>query len=117
MQCSNCAEEAMYIYDPRGAVPTHFCGAHLPSFLQKSARAGLLKTTDHFSDVRSSALSELRPAPVPSTADAEAAVEEPTPAPRKRTRKKAVEVEAAAEEPTEEPAVEETESDEVDSGS
>lgn len=114
MQCSNCADEAMYIYDPRGAVATYFCGAHLPSFLQKSAKSGLLKTTEHFSDVRASALAELRPAPV-EEATAEVVEEEEAPAPkRRRSRKKAI---VESEVPAEENLIEEPPADEADSES
>lgn len=111
MQCSNCTDEAMYIYDPRGAVATYFCGAHLPSFLHKSAKSGLLKTTDHFSDVRTSALAELRPAPVEETT-VEVADEVPAPK-RRRSRKKAVvEPEVPVEEaPSEEPPTDEDDSE------
>lgn len=106
MHCSNCPEEALYTYDPPGAVATHFCGTHLPSFLQRSAKSGLLKTTDHFADVRTSALAELRP-----VADPEPEPEAPAPTKRRRSRKKPVEEplpEVVEEEaPVEEPAVEE----------
>ena len=114
MQCSNCADEAMYIYDPRGAVATYFCGAHLPSFLQKSAKSGLLKTTEHFSDVRASALADLRPAPV-EEAPVEVVEEEEAPAPkRRRSRKKAI---VESEVPAEENLIEEPPADEADSES
>lgn len=114
MQCSNCADEAMYIYDPRGAVATFFCSAHLPSFLQKSAKSGLLKTTEHFSDVRSSALAELRPAPVEGST-VEAVEEEPEPEPKpRRSRKKAV---AETEPPVEDTPIEDPQTDEANSES
>lgn len=118
MHCSNCADEAMYIYDPRGAVATYFCGSHLPSFLQKSAKSGALKTTDHFSDVRASALAELRAMPPiqEATEEEPAPVEEaPTPTPRRRRPRKKAEVEVPAEVAAE--AVVEDVTDEADSES
>lgn len=115
MQCSNCADEAMYIYDPRGAVATYFCGAHLPSFLQKSAKSGLLKTTEHFSDVRASALAELRPAPVEEATAEVVEEEEPAPAPKRRRSRKKATVEPEA--PVEETPAEEPQTDEADSES
>lgn len=119
MNCSNCADEALYIYDPRGALATYFCGVHLPSFLQKSAKAGLLKTTEHFGDVRASALADLRPAPVePLSVDGDETAEEPAPPPRRRRRptKKAADRVVAPSE-TEDESVEESVANEDDSES
>lgn len=98
MQCSNCANPALYVYDPRGVVATYFCSAHLPSFLAQAAKSGQLTTTGHFDEVRSSALAALRPARLAEAPAAE--VEEPAdaapeaepapvPAPRKKSRRKA----------------------------
>lgn len=99
MTCANCSEPALYVYDARPLRPTAYCAEHLPAFLRKPARAGVLTTTDAYDDTRRSALAALRPAvadeapvdepeaPVVEEQPSEAEVSE-APAPRKRRRKK-----------------------------
>lgn len=96
MQCSNCANPALYVYDPRGVVATYFCSAHLPAFLAQAARSGQMTTTEHFDEVRASALAALRPsraeeppADVEAPAELPEAEATPAPAPRKKSRRKA----------------------------
>jgi hypothetical protein len=101
MQCSNCDESALYQYSPKGIAPAAFCAAHLPSFLSKSAKAGLLETTEHYESLRVSAFEALRPQQLPETA----VEEQPAETPRKRRNRKKAEAEVT-EVTQEEPAVE-----------
>ena len=45
MTCSNCGAEALFVYAPRGLVPTPYCNTHLPRRLRKATEAeGLTRT-------------------------------------------------------------------------
>ena len=102
MQCSNCSDEALYVYDPRGALPAYFCSAHVPSFLAKAARSGQLKTTDRFDSMRASVLESMRPqeevVEQPTAEEpAEKPEEESSPTPKRRNRRKSAETANEAE--------------------
>jgi len=45
--CANCAESALYIYEPVEGRQTFFCGKHLPGFVR---RAGVAKAAELVSD-------------------------------------------------------------------
>lgn len=48
MKCSNCSEDAKYVY-PRGAgFELFFCRKHLPKFLSAQAKQGLLQDATSF---------------------------------------------------------------------
>lgn len=42
-KCSNCAEDALYVYAVNPAFPTYYCPTHLPNFLKDQKAAGYLQ--------------------------------------------------------------------------
>lgn len=99
MQCSNCSEPALYVYDPRGLMPAYFCAAHVPSFLSKAAKAGQLKSTEYYESLKVSVLQSMRP---PSEEPQSEAAEDGQPAsqevaapPRKRRNRRKAETTAS----------------------
>ena len=59
--CANCADEALFEYKLTDEVSIHYCGKHLPKFLDARKKAGLLHTTDSFSEVVEEAMEALAP--------------------------------------------------------
>ena len=92
MQCDNCQRAAIYIYAPRMITPAHYCERHLPAFLKKQTKSGVLQTTDAYDEIRSQVMAKLAPTPeVPSPAAEEEPVTEAvdeTPAEEKPKRRR-----------------------------
>ena len=79
MKCANCSSDALYEYKITQKTSTHYCGNHLPKFLEERKLAGLLAITAKNIEHRDEAVSILStPAPV----------EAPAPKPVKKTAKK-----------------------------
>lgn len=81
MQCDNCQRPAIYVYAPRMVTPAHYCERHLPSFLRKQTRSGVLQTTEAYNEVRSRVIAKLATDPEPTVSEPapEAATEESVP--------------------------------------
>jgi hypothetical protein len=41
--CSNCPNDALYVYSVNPAFPIHYCGEHLPKFLRSQKDSGAVK--------------------------------------------------------------------------
>lgn len=76
MNCVNCNRDAMYLYDVPATDKVVYCEKCLPSFLRAQARAGLLPTTDRFSEVQEEVAEKLAPKKS-KPADSKTVVEEP----------------------------------------
>lgn len=92
MNCANCTDEALYVYQGPGSPKIAYCTKCLPSFLREQAKAGTLQTTDIFDSLREQVTARLLPEEVtedpaePSEDnDEEQAAVEPTP--KRRSRK------------------------------
>lgn len=87
MKCSNCSNDAIYVYEGAGIRDTPYCLTCLPSFARPMAKANVLKTTESYQSTKEQVLSRL----APSTSEDPEAVpaEETSPAPaRRRSRTK-----------------------------
>lgn len=85
MKCVNCDSDGFYIYQLTLTKQMVYCHKHLPSFLEKAKKAGLLQTTEALQTVIEEGLKNLG-----------GVVEEPVveevveaPKPKKKTTKKA----------------------------
>ena len=93
MKCANCNEDALYIYQITLSSQIFYCNTHLPSFLLKAKKAGLLQTTDALKTVLEEGLKNIAtPMPKPVVVEEEPVIEEaPTPKPKKKVAKKKAE--------------------------
>jgi hypothetical protein len=104
MHCANCDAPALYIYGPKPLTPTAYCDKHLPGFLRKAAKSGVLPTTDAYDALRRETLNRLAPAPEPDPEPETTREDDPEPAPkpaRKRAKKPPVTPEEAPDAPEE----------------
>lgn len=91
MTCANCNREALYVYAPRGLVPTNYCNEHLPRRLRKATEVDGLTKTDAFRSKEVQVLAMLSPEPDSTSIEALLAeAVEPEEAPKKRRRRKPV---------------------------
>ena len=51
MKCANCEKDSFYIYQITEGTQILYCNNHLPKFLEKAKKAGLLKTTEALKNV------------------------------------------------------------------
>lgn len=92
MKCASCDKDAFYIYQLTASKQIFYCHKHLPSFLEKAKKAGLLQTTDAYKTVIEEGLKNISvtapetPAVVEEPAEEEAVVPKPK---KKATKKKA----------------------------
>lgn len=84
--CANCADESLFEYKLTDEVSIHYCGKHLPKFLDARKKAGLLHTTDSFSEVVEEAMEVLAP-----EEETEEVNTEDSPTPKKKAVKKKAE--------------------------
>lgn len=64
MNCANCSNEALYVYEGSGVRKVVYCPSCLPSFLQPLAKAGLLPTTEAFNTIKERVMTQLIPSTV-----------------------------------------------------
>lgn len=88
MTCANCSREALYVYAPRGLVPTNYCNEHLPRRLRKATEVDGLTKTDVFRQKEVQVLAML--SPEPDSTSLEGLLAEVEEAPKKRRRRKPV---------------------------
>lgn len=62
MKCSNCPNEAVYVYEGSGIKDTPYCVPCLPSFLLPRVKDQTLKTTEAYDEIKSEVLETLTPA-------------------------------------------------------
>lgn len=86
MKCANCDAPALWVYETPASADLPFCEAHLPGFLRKPSRDGLLTTTEAYAAAQAEVAALLAPEQE-VVAEAEAIVAEA--AAPKRSRKKA----------------------------
>lgn len=97
MKCANCANAGFYIYQLTKSKQIFYCDKHLPRFLDKAKRAGLLQTTSALQQVIEEGLKKFAPQveePVVEEAETveEIVAEEPiAPKPEKKATKKKAE--------------------------
>lgn len=60
-KCANCTSDALYVYEVTDSFNINYCQYHLPVFLHKLQKSGLLKTTDEFEAVKAEALAAVAP--------------------------------------------------------
>ena len=61
MNCANCSNEAIYVYEAPGVRKVVYCHTCLPSFLRPLAKSGLLPTTESFNTVKERVMTQLLP--------------------------------------------------------
>lgn len=82
MKCANCPNEALFEYQLTAESSLFYCEKDLPKFLESRKRAGLLKLTEKYNEVKKEALKSLTPsAPEPEEPEKESK-------PKKATKKK-----------------------------
>jgi len=86
MTCANCDKPSHYVYRLTKEVGVHYCPNHLPQFLDKRKRAGLLETTEQWKADRADSLTAI--SSIPEVA-IKAEVEAPKVAKKKAAPKKA----------------------------
>ena len=94
MKCASCNKDAFYIYAITDKTQILYCHKHLPSFLEKAKKAGLLKTTEAYETVIEEGLKNISITAVETPAEVveEPVVEEATvPKPKKKATKKKAE--------------------------
>lgn len=103
MKCSNCPNDAIYVYEGSGVQDIPYCLKCLPSFMKPMVKAKMVRTTDAYRRAREDVLSRLAPETTEESKDEE--VKAPAPR-RRRTKAKTEESPAPIEEdkPSEEQA-------------
>lgn len=92
MKCANCKADALYVYQVTPTSQIVYCNTHLPSFLLKAKKAGLLQKTDALKTVLEEGLKNIAtPAPVAEAVEEPVVEEAPVPAPKKKATKKKAE--------------------------
>ena len=74
--CANCTSDSLYVYEVTDTFNIPYCQYHLPVFLHKLQKSGLLKTTDEFEAVKAEALAAVAPKTSKKTVTEELVVEE-----------------------------------------
>lgn len=87
MNCANCDSDALFEYQVTHSRSVFYCGQHLPKFLEARKKAGLLKLTEKFEEVKKEAQDVIAFKPVQTELD-EVTEEKPKPK-KKATKKKA----------------------------
>lgn len=77
MKCSNCASDALYIYQGSGVRDTFYCPVCLPAFLIPLAKAGTLPTTQMYDDMKTQVQTRLLPTVVEDAQEDDAVTPEP----------------------------------------
>lgn len=92
MTCANCKDDAFYVYQVTAGKQILYCHKHLPSFLEKARKAGLLQTTDALKAVLEEGLKNIAVQVTRPAVAEEPVVEEVlTPKPKKKATKKKAE--------------------------
>jgi hypothetical protein len=60
-KCANCESDALYVYEVTDSFNIPYCQYHLPVFLNKLQKSGLLKTTAQFDTLKAEALEAVAP--------------------------------------------------------
>lgn len=77
MNCENCDQPALWVYDVPSTDNQNYCDEHLPSFLRAQARSGVLPTTEVYEKVKADVAAALAPeAPVKKSVKKSAVVED-----------------------------------------
>lgn len=96
MNCANCDQPALWIYESPASDDLPFCEKHLPGFLRKAARDGVLTTTEAYQQAVTEVAALLSPEEE-VVAEAETIVAEAAEEPVRKSRKKAEPVEDSPE--------------------